>query len=265
VKFKNSNLLSHPGFINQYKSQQSIGHPFIELQSVDSTNNYAMQQVHAGLAQHGAAWFAHHQFAGRGQRGKNWVGEAGENIALSVCIAPGVINTENQFLLNCMVSLGCYDFLRKYFTEDLSIKWPNDLYWRDRKAAGILIENSIRGNEWLFSIAGIGLNVNQTRFPDNLNTAVSIKQATGRTFVPVELALELCNCLEKRYKQLQKLNNSLLPQYNQVLYKSGLKVKLQTAEEVIETQIMGVIENGMLHTRNSTDHYFRFGEVEWLR
>ncbi len=111
-----------------------MGLPFLELQSVDSTNNYARQQLSAGLAQHGTAVFAHEQTAGKGQRGNTWVSEKDANIALSIVIKPYPLVLHQQFLLNaCIVTAAC-EWFRNYAENETKIKWPNDLYWQNRKA-----------------------------------------------------------------------------------------------------------------------------------
>ena len=133
----------------------TIGNPFTELSTVDSTNIYAMEQIQANLAVHGAAFFAREQTAGKGQRGKHWEAVPGENILLSVVLNTQFLVITQQFHLSVMVALACYDFLELYITDELSIKWPNDLYWRDRKTAGILIETSLSGNKWPWAVAGI--------------------------------------------------------------------------------------------------------------
>ncbi|MBK6828679.1 MAG: biotin--[acetyl-CoA-carboxylase] ligase [Chitinophagaceae bacterium] len=147
----------------------SIGTPFVELQSVDSTNNYAREQIHAGMAQHGQAIFAHEQWAGKGQRGRHWVSEKGQNMAVSILLQPKSLPISRQFELSAAIALTVHQTLAVYLPEDLTIKWPNDLYWQDRKAGGILIENLLSshdqtGSSWNWAIAGIGININQTQF-----------------------------------------------------------------------------------------------------
>jgi len=250
---KNSNLLS-------------IGRSFIELQSVDSTNNYAMGRVHAGLASHGMMFFAHEQWAGKGQRGKSWMSTPGENIIASTVLEPVNLALIQQFALSASVALACLDLFSRYAgTEDTTIKWPNDLYWRDRKAGGILIENSFKADQWAFAIVGTGININQTRFPDAARNPVSLKQITGRSFSAVELARELGACLEARYQQLIKDNtDALLEEYNQRLYRRDQPVRLKKDQAVFETTIKGVTPTGELITRDTLERRFGFGEVEWL-
>jgi BirA family biotin operon repressor/biotin-[acetyl-CoA-carboxylase] ligase len=232
---------------------------------VDSTNNYAMGQAQAGLAYHGAAWFAREQTAGKGQRSKRWVATPNDNILLSLVLQPFMFNSSQQFLLSVTISLACYDFYKNYAGTETSIKWPNDIYWRDRKAGGILIENSFRGREWLFAIAGIGININQTTFDTSLPNPVSLKQITGKTFDPVELAKELCAYAEKRYQQLVAGGeDELLKAYEAVLYKRLQPVTLRKDGQLIVTTIEGVTPNGRLVTRDAVVREFDFNEVEWV-
>lgn len=253
---KNSNLLSHPGSFNP------IGQPFTILSSVDSTNNYAMGQVQAGLARHGAAWFAHEQTAGKGQRNKRWLTNPSENILLSVVIQPFTLTASEQFLLSATVALATCDFYKIYAGDETSIKWPNDLYWRDRKAGGILIENNFRGAEWLFAIAGMGININQTSFDPALPNPVSLKQITGRDFNVVQLARELCGKLEARYQQLQVSGvETILREYESVMYGRGQVVRLRKAGQYFDAFIHGVSPSGKLI---AGERQFDFGEVEWV-
>ena len=153
--------MPHPATIPPHKPEPPIGHSFTALQSVDSTNNYAMAQVHAGLARHGMAIFAREQYAGRGQRGRTWVAAPGDNITMSVVLEPHFLSLSQQFQLSAALSLAIHDFLQSFTLTPFYIKWPNDLYWGDRKAAGILIESILKGDKWAFAVAGIGININQ--------------------------------------------------------------------------------------------------------
>lgn len=249
-----------------------IGHSFIVLESVDSSNNYAMGQVHAGTVSHGDIFFAREQWAGKGQRGKTWISSPGENIMMSVVLEPVFLPLTGQFLLSSAIALSCHDLLSRYTAaEQPTIKWPNDLYWRDRKAGGILIENNFRGERWLFAVAGIGINVNQLQFPDSLHNPISLSGITNRSFDTVELAKELGRCIDDRFEQLRAEvrtgnmgTSSLLEEYNARLYKRGEIVNLKMGDRLFATEIMGVSAGGELLTRDHTEGHFRFGEVEWV-
>ncbi|HYF32836.1 MAG TPA: biotin--[acetyl-CoA-carboxylase] ligase [Chitinophagaceae bacterium] len=250
--------MSHPSYNGR------IGEPFIELFTIDSTNNYAMARAHEGLAKHGATWFAHHQTAGKGQRNKSWATEAGQNITMSCVMEPGGPNITRPFLLVAATALACYDFFNDYCKGDVSIKWPNDIYWRDRKAGGILIENIYRANEWQFAVAGMGLNINQESFPAHLPNPVSLKQVTGRHYELIALAKELCERLTHRYAQFASNNPVLMEDYNHVLYKLDETVRLKKDNIVFQTTIQGVTALGQLITQDAIERQFEFGEVEWL-
>jgi len=262
---KNSNLLSHPAINLFGNDKPSIGSNFIELQSVDSTNNYAMAKVHAGLALHGTAYFAHDQLAGKGQRGKTWNTAPGENIIMSIVLEPHFLQPMQQFVLSAAIAVSCYDFIVNYFFDEWSIKWPNDLYWRDRKAGGILIESICKGNDWLFAIVGIGININQVQFPEHIKNAVSLKQICGNTMMVVDLAKELCSFIDKRYSQLeQKGAHQLLSEYNRLLFKRNQSVRLKKENIIFETTVKGVSQQGQLLTFDTIERSFDFGEVEWM-
>ena len=242
----------------------AIGQPFMELTVVESTNIYAMDRLQANLAAHGAAFFAHHQTAGKGQHGKTWTDEPGANLALSVILDCSFLFIARQFPLSVMVAVACHDLFNKYATDETFIKWPNDIYWRDRKAGGILIENQIRGNKWQGAIVGIGMNLNQTDFPLSLKNPVSLKQVTGKNFDPVAIAKELCGFLEIRYNQLKNGDFiSLLQYYNQHLYKRGEIARLKMGAIAFNCTIKNVSANGELKVTDGLKDSFRFGEVEW--
>jgi len=246
-----------------------IGQPFIVLASIDSSNNYAMAQVRAGMATAGTVYLAMEQTHGRGQRGKSWVANPGENIMISVVLQPKWLITGNPFGLSATAALGCYDFFKNLAGDDSTrIKWPNDLYWQDRKAGGILIETLSAETgppEPKFAIIGIGINVNQTTFDPGLPNPVSLKQITGRQWDVLELARELCACLQKRYEELEDGHLAqITTDYNNALFKRHQAVHLKKDSAVFETIIQGVSPDGKLMTKDVVERTFNFGEIEWL-
>ncbi|HVM86554.1 MAG TPA: biotin--[acetyl-CoA-carboxylase] ligase [Puia sp.] len=258
--------MSYPATFLQDKDQPLIGGVFVELATVDSSNNYAMAMAHDGKAIHGNVFFAHHQTAGRGQRDKKWSANKGENIMMSIVLQPEQLPVNNQFFLSASIALGCYDLLNIYFPGNIFIKWPNDLYIRDRKAGGILIENIISGGKWKYAIAGIGININQTGFDNNLPNPVSLKLITGKTFHIIELAKELCMYIDKRYTQLISGSaKKIMADYNSSLYKRNEKAKLKKGSQVFETTIKEVNAHGNLITYDAMERSFGFGEVEWVK
>jgi BirA family biotin operon repressor/biotin-[acetyl-CoA-carboxylase] ligase len=245
-------------------SLNPIGTPFIELLTVNSTNNYAMGLVHAGMARHGTVVFTHEQTKGKGQRNKEWTSQKGQNIALSAIVEPVKLNSPDLFLLSMATALGVYEFLTAYAIENVKIKWPNDVYWRDRKAAGILIENVWQGNEWKFAVAGIGININQTDFGELNLKAVSVKQITGKEFTPLQLAGELCAKLDQVYRQLAGAPEDVAAAYKAHLYKKNEVVRLKKDSRVFEAIVKEVNNKGQLVVQHSIEENFEVGEVEWI-
>jgi BirA family transcriptional regulator, biotin operon repressor / biotin---[acetyl-CoA-carboxylase] ligase len=242
-----------------------LGQPFIELSSVSSTNIYAMEQLRAKLAVAGTAFFAHEQTAGRGQKGRVWASESGQNIAMSLLLEPPLKDPSRGFPLSATIAMGCYDFYKNYAGDETSIKWPNDLYWRDRKAGGILIENVVRGNTWEWAVAGIGINVNQVSFDPSLPNPVSLKQVTGRHFQPAELARELCSAVDRRFRQL--LNGHWLEiwgDYQQVLFGLGTLQSFRWEGKDFEAMIEGVNKEGEILLRSGDQlMHFVHGSIIW--
>lgn len=254
----------------QLSTIQTIGSPFVELQSVDSTNNYARELIHAGLAQNGMAVFTHEQVAGKGQRGKVWVSQKDVNIAISIIINPTPLQIVQQFQLSVCAAVAVHDFFLKYAGDSSKIKWPNDLYWQDRKAGGILIESVVKSKKsgkgnWDWAIIGIGININQTAFHPNLSNPVSLKQITGKDFKVIDLAKELCIVLNKKYNEFIKTGfEPTFQQYLQQLYKLNEKVKLKKENRIFEAIVKGISASGKLIVQHAIEEEFGFGEVEWV-
>jgi BirA family biotin operon repressor/biotin-[acetyl-CoA-carboxylase] ligase len=236
-----------------------------------------MAKVHAGLAKHGDAFFALQQTGGKGQRGKTWHTGNGENIALSIVVEPKRLPLAEQFRISAASALVCCDFFSTYAGEETSVKWPNDIYWRDRKAGGILIENVIGRNTlaasasaahhnlWKYAVIGIGINVNQSVFEQQLTNAVSLRQITGRQFDVANLAKALHQLVLERMDSVATEDfNELLDAYNARLFRLNCPVKLKKGTVEFETTIKGVTKNGQLYTTDVIDNYFGFGEVEWI-
>ena len=258
--------MPHPTTSHPHNDPAPLGQPFIELPSVDSTNNYAMAQAHAGLASHGMVVFAHEQFAGKGQRGKSWSVKPGQNITMSIVLEPFPLSISQQFELSATVAVAALDFMGRYLSlTNLFIKWPNDLYWGDRKAGGILIENSLSGDRWNYAVVGIGMNINQDQFDSRLPNPVSLKIASGKSYDTLALARELVQCLEIRYRELLAGNaQALLEVYNRHLYKRFQRVSLRRQGKLIHARIESVDPTGHLYISGEGEGKYAVGELEWV-
>ena len=150
----------------------------IRVKVVDSTNNYLKKLVHDEHPEEGSMVITKFQSAGRGQMGNGWASKAGKNLLLSLLIYPDNLLANEQFIISRMASLAVKNCLDQ-FVDDIRIKWPNDIYWKDKKIAGMLIENDVQGRYIQNSVIGIGININQPSFPEDLPNPVSLRQITG--------------------------------------------------------------------------------------
>jgi BirA family biotin operon repressor/biotin-[acetyl-CoA-carboxylase] ligase len=163
-----------------------LGAPLIELSTVDSTNIYAMALIKEGMAKSGSCIRADHQTHGKGQHGRVWESLKGQNLLCSYILELKKLDMTkkwaptDQIGFSAAIALGIRAFFDAYTNGDTKIKKPNDIYWRDRKAGGILIENQLKGTEWTWAVIGIGININQTVFSPEAPNPVSLKQITGR-------------------------------------------------------------------------------------
>jgi BirA family biotin operon repressor/biotin-[acetyl-CoA-carboxylase] ligase len=252
---------------------RTLGNPLVVLDSVDSTNNYAMLMVREGLAQNGSAYFAMEQTSGKGQRGRLWQSPKGENLLLSTVIQPLDMGLAEPVQLSIAVALACYDLVKMYLgAEDCKIKWPNDLYWHDRKTGGILIESIWKANtgtemaknknsRWSWAIIGTGINLNQTEFPGMGKKAVSFLQVTGKKSDPLKVCRQLLELLEYRIGKMQSDGfEKELASYNDVLYKKGECVEFVFREKELATIVRGVDKDGRLIT-DAGD--FEWGSLQW--
>ena len=132
--------------------------PLIHLEETDSTNKYLNELCNKQCVEELTTITADFQTSGRGQRGNSWESEAGQNLMFSFVLYP------------------------TFLKANISIKWPNDIYWKDKKICGMLIENDLTGVHISRSITGIGINVNQETFCSDAPNPVSLKQINGQSY-----------------------------------------------------------------------------------
>ena len=156
-----------------------LGVPLIELSTIDSTNIYAMDQVHQGLAISGSCYTADFQTNGKGQHGRVWESSKGQNLLCSYILELNTLDAlknwtpTDQIGFSAAIALGARAFFAAFAGSETKIKKPNDIYFSDRKAGGILIENLVRGKEWTWTVIGIGMNINQSSFSSAAVNSVS--------------------------------------------------------------------------------------------
>ncbi len=190
----------------------------IILDTVGSTNIEASRR---DLYGHGDAVIALEQTAGRGQRGNRWSSRPGENLTFSLVVEPAFLETRRQFLLSECTALALTDTFSAYGV-DARIKWTNDIYADDRKIVGVLLEHDLAGDRLARSVIGIGINVNQTDFPDWLPNPTSLALLTGRSHDIMDVFRTFSEKFEARYDTLAGGGAvETEADYNALLYRLG--------------------------------------------
>lgn len=237
--------------------------PIIELDTIDSTNNYAMRLIDADTAQPGLTITAREQTQGKGQRGRVWQDNAGESLLMSIIVEP-VHSLERQFLFNVAATVAIAEVLQKKCENcDVRIKWPNDIIINDKKAGGVLIENVIRGSRWAYSIVGFGLNVLQESMPEDLPYSTSLFIENRLRFDLRMLRFDLReDILHNIYKGG---DDDMMRLYNQYLYRRGQMQTFSDDNSTWEGLINGVTPDGQLVVQLTDGSMQRYthGMVNW--
>jgi BirA family biotin operon repressor/biotin-[acetyl-CoA-carboxylase] ligase len=235
---------------------------WIERDTLDSTNDYAMSLVRGGEAKDGMVIFSLHQTAGKGQRGKAWKDVAGQSLSCTLLIEPERYGLKHPFHAVALSAAAIRKTVEATTGRPVHIKWPNDIYVGDRKAGGILIESVSRGKDWKYAVIGFGLNVNHERFDASLPNPVSLRQLTGKNYDIKALAQQ---CVHAILKDLQDLPfEEVLADYTRHLYKLNESVTLRTPQGMITDILKGVTSEGWLMTGTDILREFAVGNVEWI-
>lgn len=236
------------------------------LTETDSTNNYANRLISTGKAVNGTVVLSHFQKNGRGQRGNLWESDAGMNLLVSIIVFPKFLPVQKQFYLSKIISLAMIDWLRQH-VDEVSVKWPNDIYAGKRKIAGILIETSVQGSSFHSAIIGVGLNLNQEKFSSNLPNPVSLKQLTGKTYEPESVARHILERFLEWYAKLEKGFYFVVDSvYHTHLFRMNEWTQFQKDGMVWEGRITGTGEFGnlIIENRSGEKSEFTFKEVEFI-
>lgn len=243
-----------------------IGKRKIKLASVDSTNNYATKMVSGGGCDEGTVIVAEKQECGRGQMHNSWESEGSKNILVSIVFYPFFLPVQYQFLLSKVVALGVYELVSLY-VDNVTIKWPNDIYVGEQKIAGILIENSIMGYTLGSTVAGVGININQATFKGDAPNPVSLFQLLGREFYIEELLEILFDAIDKWYLLLKSgKHDQINSSYLECLYRKGVLADYCDKTGRYKGTITGISEIGQLEIQPETGQMktYHFKEVEFL-
>jgi BirA family biotin operon repressor/biotin-[acetyl-CoA-carboxylase] ligase len=242
-----------------------IWQKLIKLDSVDSTNEHTSNILKQKKLPEGSIFFSMSQTAGKGLGSNTWEGEKGKNLLLSIVLHPSFLEVKDQFLLSKAVSLGISNYCDTK-TDDIKIKWPNDIYYQNKKLAGILIENSIKGSKIEKSIVGIGLNLNQELFVSNAPNPISLKNITGIEFEIDKELLVLRDFIQDSYLKLKTDRVSLNKLYLGKMFRYNEFHLYKIENQTLELKITGVNEFGHLQTisLDGVTNEFDLKEIEFV-
>jgi len=244
------------------KETTSIENTIIKLDAIGSTNDYASKLLLSNkMTIEGTVIWALNQTKGKGQRGALWQSESGSNLTFSLIVSPYFLNIEDQFMLSKVFSLGIKDFLERSFRDNMAgsklqvrIKWPNDIYVGSQKIGGILIENIVRDAKIHNSIIGIGVNLNQIKFPKNITNPVSFKLLTGKKIIVEQALKAVLLQLNERYQKLKAKKISEIDRdYLNSLYQFGVFSSYQVNGKVITCKLIDVNKKGELLLKMTND------------
>jgi len=238
----------------------------IKLSAINSTNDYLKQLSAIQYVENFTIVTAENQTAGRGQMGAKWNVEPGKNLTFSVLIKDVLLEINEIFSLNAAVAVSVADALETLHIGDISIKWPNDILAGNKKIGGILIENSIKNNGEIYSIVGIGLNINQQVF-DGLSKATSLAVLYGREYDKDTVMIAIAENLKRNVAAvLHKDTNAIWQKYHKKLYKRNVPMPFEKQGKRFMGIIKGISKNGSLMVQLEDDTIAEYGikEVQLL-
>ncbi|HMR45293.1 MAG TPA: biotin--[acetyl-CoA-carboxylase] ligase [Bacteroidia bacterium] len=240
---------------------------WFNLHETESTNSFLHEQLMSEKLPEGSVVTADYQTKGRGQRGSSWQSEAGKNLLMSIVVYPDFLKASEAFVLSKCIALATCDLLADY-SNQVRIKWPNDILIEGKKVAGILIENILRGADIYATIAGIGINFNQQVFEVGLNSATSVFINSGVKADTQINAVKLHENIEVYYQMLQQKKIEEIDRlYLAHLYKLNETALFKDADGPFQGKIKGLSPMGLLivERENGEKHLYDVKEISLVR
>lgn len=245
-----------------------ISENIIRIPSVDSTNNYAANLVKDGEIDFGTAIMAGYQTGGRGQRGTTWHSEPGKNLLMSISLPGFQLTFSNFFILSKWFAFQVSEHLNREYGVKSEVKWPNDILINGRKVAGTLIESVLSGGKYSSHVVGIGLNINQVEFPENV-AATSLHLETKKVLKVDSVAVGLVQSLNAGMSLLELAQYALIEKrYLALLWNMGEReVKDLKTNTNKKLHVFGVNNQGelmALNLANNSPCTYLMKEIRWL-
>lgn len=256
MRMQSSTILKMP-------SKNNVNWNIIHLEETDSTNRYLRERSDGDEFTVVVADF---QTAGRGQGVNTWESERGKNLLFSILVRPTTVPAANQFVLSMGGALALKRALDAY-TDDISLKWPNDIYWRNRKISGTLIETSVSDKCLKTCVFGIGININQDVFLSDAPNPVSLRQILGREVALEEVFKKVLDAFEKEYQTIMTGDyDNIFKRYSEALYRRTGFHRYSDCRGMFEAETAGVKTTGELLLRDRSGHLreYAFKEVTFI-
>lgn len=233
------------------------------LEEINSTNTYIKELYSTQKLPEGFTVYTDFQTSGRGQRGNSWEAERAKNLLFSIILYPKHLQANQQFFISEAISLAIKDVLAEY-TSGISIKWPNDIYWQEKKVAGILIENAVTDIALSYSIIGVGLNINQEIFKSDAPNPISLKKIVGKEQDRSVILKKIQDRLFYYYNQVDI--DSVNDVYNEVLLRKDGWYWYSDNKTSFLARIIKVEKDGglVLELENDAVKTFYFKEIKFL-
>ena len=241
---------------------------YIKVSQTASTNTYLSRL--AATLPGGTVIYTPSQTAGRGQKGNSWESEDGKNLTFSLLLKHPPLKARDQFYLSEASALAVVEALTALAGDGFTVKWPNDVYWQDKKICGMLLENSLDGSDIATCIVGIGLNVNQECFVSDAPNPVSLLNITGQEHDLESLLKRVCSRIEQLVNTLDDApsREQLHRQYMAALYRNDGRQHLweDAAGHRFMASVAGIAPDGTLtlHHEDGTRHDYLFKEVKHI-
>ena len=229
-----------------------FGSALLRFESVSSTNDVARDLAVAGASE-GVCVLARTQTAGRGRQGRSWASASGEGLYLSLILRPEVEPSAST-IITLAAAVAVAETLMLDFHSDTDIKWPNDLLARGRKICGILVESAIEGDRLQYAVMGIGVNIGQRSFPEQVGYgATSLFLETGRVIGPEVFMAAMLPRLEHWYRAAMSQSDRVIARWQELSSSAhDCLVRVESSEGVVEGFTRGLMPSGALIVELST-------------
>lgn len=247
------------------KKIESVSPRILRVAETNSTNSLLREWIIKESLPEGSAVVADFQTAGRGQIGNVWESEAGKNLLFSTVLYPTCIPANQQFLISQIAALSVKETLDLY-TDQVTVKWPNDIYWKDKKICGMLIENDLSGHSLYCSIIGIGINLNQELFRGDAPNPVSLFQIIGKEVDREEVLARFLSIFYRYYLSLLQENyEAIRTRYQSALYRREGYHAYQDGSGTFEARIHAIEPTGhlLLALQDGSIRRYAFKEVAY--